>query len=121
MVVVSKIQGLCSDHFWGRLGRPSGLGAYVFGDNRLGDYNLKCGVYQVHRNGSKKVISRHIDNFPANPQTGPQQAWRNLFKAGMQAWALLDSESKAVYNSKVYPRYQYGVNRFLTEYIKNNR
>jgi len=118
MVVVTKIQGLCSDHFWGRLGRPSGLGAYVFGANRLGDYNLRCGVYQVHRNPKRKVISRHIDNFPANPRSVAQTVRRNLFKAGMLAWKNLDTETRAEYNSRVYPKYQYGVNRFLTEYMK---
>lgn len=121
MVIVTKIQGLMSDDFRGKCGEPWGFGAAVFGRTRYGEYYERYGVYQKQVTSKGKKLSRHIDNFPSNPRTVPQQAWRNLFKAGMVAWNALDNETKAEYNSRVYPPGQYGVNRFLTEYIKLNR
>lgn len=121
MVVVTKIQGLLSDDFRGKFGRPSGFGAYVCGDNRLGDYELRAGVYQLHRGLKKNVLSRHRDNFPTNPQTPAQQAWRLIFANGKQAWDLLDTESKQAYNERRYPHRMSGYNRFMSEYLKLNR
>lgn len=121
MVIILPNQGLLSDEYSGRFGRPSGFGAYVFGDNRLGEMSLLNGVYQKHKTKRGMKHNLHRDNWPSNPNSASQQVWRTLFKNGMAAWKLLDSETKAEYNNRVYPKHQYGVNRFLTEYIKNNR
>lgn len=113
--------GLCSDDYKGRFGIPAGLGAYVCGDNRLGDYSEVCGVYQRQVTKQGKKISLHRDNWSTCPRTPAQVAWFNLFKEAMEAWKALDTETKQEYNARVYPRHWYGINRFISEYIKAHR
>jgi hypothetical protein len=121
MVICTPKQSLLSDEYRGRFGRPSGFGAYVFGEMRFGEYSPLTGVYQKHLTKRGKKFNLHRDNWPTCPRTPAQVAWFTLFKNGMAAWKLLDIETKAEYNSRVYPPGLYGCNRFLQEYIKANR
>lgn len=121
MVVVNSIQGLLSDDFRGKFGRPSGFGAYICGENRLGEFEPRSGVYQVHRTGKRKMLSRHVDNFPTNPRTPAQQAWRAIFASGKLAWDSLDTETQRTYNVRRYPPHMSGYNRFMSEYLKEHR
>lgn len=121
MVVVARQKKLYSDDCRGKFGEPQGFGWYVFGRSRYGDINDMYGVYQRHTYNNRKVLSLHRDNFPANPRTTVQQAWRALFAEAMVAWNALDTETRQAYNAMVYPTGQYGVNRFITKYIKENR
>jgi hypothetical protein len=121
MVIMTPNQGLCSDEFIGPFGRPAGLGAYVCGANRLGEYSEITGVYQRHLTKKGLKLNLHRDNFPSNPRTPAQQAWRDLFRSAMTAWKALDAETKLAYNKRVYPPGQPGQNRFIKEYIKLHR
>ena len=121
MVIINTNSYLYSDDFRGKCGEPTGYGEAIFGKSRYGDRLFWNGVFQKHMTKKGMKLNRHRDNFPTNPQTVPQQAWRNLFRSAMLAWAELDTETKAEYNSMVYPPGQYGVNRFITEYIKLHR
>lgn len=118
MVILTPNEGLLSDRFTGRFGRPSGFGAYVFGDNRLGEFSMLNGVYQMHVTKTGKKLNLHRDNWPTNPNSVAQQARRNLFTDAMTAWKVLDTETKQEYNNRVYPRGMTGHNRFISEYMK---
>lgn len=119
MVVIKEQTGLHSDRFVGRFGRPSGFGAYVFGEMRFGEYSPLNGVYQTHRRKSGVIHVLHRDNWPTNPNSELQQVRRNLFSDAMNAWKALDTETKQEYNSRVYPTGQSGMNRFISEYMKS--
>jgi hypothetical protein len=121
MALVTEKTGLHGDRFTGKFGRPAGFGAYVFGDNRFGEYSEIQGVYQYQMGAKKKVCSLHRDNFPSNPQTEAQQAWRAVFTAGKEAWDALDTENKEAYNNLRYPPGQSGFNRFMSKYLKAHR
>jgi hypothetical protein len=121
MVMIPKKHLLHADTVTGRIGRSAGFGAYVFGANRFGEYSEEYGVYQRHMTKRGLKRNRHITNWPTPNKSPAQQAWFDLFKAGMQAWKELDTETKAEYNSRVYPPGLYGCNRFLQEYIKAHR
>jgi len=120
MVILTPNQGLISDEFKGRFGRPSGLGAYVCGDNRLGEFSMLNGVYQRHKTKRGMKFNLHRDNWPANPNSEAQQARRNLFAEAMTAWKALDTETQQEYNSRVYPTGQSGHNRFVAEYMQSH-
>lgn len=120
MVILTPNQGLISDGFWGRFGRPSGFGAYVFGDNRFGEYSTITGVYQKHLTKRGKKFNLHRDNWPTNPRSVAQTARRNLFKSAITAWHALDSETQQEYNRRVYPPGQHGVCRFISEYMRSH-
>lgn len=121
MVICTPKQSLLSDEYRGRFGRPAGLGAYVCGANRIGEFSLITGVYQKQLTKRGKKFSLHRDNWPTGEKSQKQKDWFNLFKNGMGAWKLLDTETKREYNTRVYPPGLYGCNRFLQEYIKANR
>lgn len=120
MVVIPKKHLLHADTVTGRIGRPAGFGAYVFGNNRFGEYSEANGVYQRHvtKRGLKR--NRHITNWPSNPNSVAQQARRNLFAEAMASWKTLDTETKAEYNSRVYPTGQSGHNRYIAEYMQSH-
>jgi hypothetical protein len=120
MVILTPNQGLISDGVWGRFGRPSGFGAYVFGDNRFGEFSMLNGVYQKHVTKRGKKFNLHRDNWPHNPRTEAQTVRRNLFKQAIIAWHELDSERQQEYTDRVYPPGQHGVNRFISEYMKSH-
>lgn len=120
MVICTPKQSLLSDEYKGRFGRPSGFGAYVFGEMRFGEYSPLNGVYQKFRTKSGTKFSLHRDNWPTNPNSEAQQIRRNLFHDAMELWQALDSETKQEYNDRVYPKGQSGCNRFISEYMKLN-
>ncbi len=121
MVIITPGTGLCSDEAKGRIGRPSGFGAYVFGEMYIGEYNDRCGVYQKQPTKRGKKMSMHRDNWPSNPNSLAQQANRFLFKNAVIAWNALDIETMAEYNARVFRPGQYGINIFIKEYMKANR
>jgi len=120
MVIIKPGTGLCSDEVKGRIGRPAGFGAYVFGDNRFGEYSEINGVYQKHPTKRGNKMNMHRDNWPTNPNSVAQQARRNLFAEAMTAWKALDNETKEEYNTRVYPTGQNGHNRFISEYMRSH-
>lgn len=120
MAIVTKIQGLCSDDFRGKCGEPWGFGAVVIGCSRYGEYNDRYGVYQKQLTKKGLKLSRHIDNFPTCPRTPAQLVYFNLFKQAVNAWKALDTQTKQEYNARVYPRHWYGINHFISEYIKSH-
>ena len=121
MVVVNRQKKLCSDQTRGKFGEPQSFGWYVFGKSRYADVNEMYGVYQMHTYNNRKVLSLHRDNFPSNPRTVPQQAWRAIFRNAKEAWDELDTETREVYNKLRYPTGQTGFNRFMSQYLKANR
>lgn len=121
MALVTEKTGLHADSYSGKFGEPDGYGHAIFARSRYGLNMIQAGVYQKQMGAKGKVLSRHRDNWPSNPRTVPQQAWRALFRDAMMAWRALDTETKEEYNNRVYPPAQYGVNRFITEYIKLHR
>jgi len=97
-----------------------GYGASVFGKAEYGSDNIRWGIYQRRKNNGRTSYCRMKFYFPKNPRSGPQQSWRAVFIAGMNAWAVLTDEQKEVYNQRARKYRMHGVNLFMKEWLKSN-
>jgi len=126
----------------GNIGKAYEYGQRIYGDvffgneeiyNAKGEYGAReygsffygteggiWGIYQRHHKKGKVSYRKLKFYIPKNPRTAPQSAWRDIFKAGMTAWANLTNEQKAVYNERAKARHLHGVNLFLREYLYSN-
>jgi hypothetical protein len=120
MVVINTKNGLYSLTAHGKIGKPNGFGAFMFGWSPFGEVNDKAGYYQKRYNKKRTITVRTRHYWPTNTETPARRAWRNVFAQGMQAWRELDNETRQEYNKRRYPFAMHGVNRFLREYLKNH-
>jgi len=88
-------------------------------DNQQDTPLERFGIYQRRHNNGKVVYIRENFYIPLNPQSGPQQSWRNTFKSGMEAWALLTDEEKEAYNREANKLHLHGVNLFLKRWLNS--
>lgn len=114
-----------------RFGFGTGYGFIDLGRNEFGDEAAIKGTYQRRVTGynqygrspgrkRKTYYVRMRDCTPNNPQTVPQQANRNKFKAGMTAWSALTPEEKQEWNKKAVKESRYGMHLFLKWWLNNN-
>ena len=120
MVVVTPESGLFSYNTRGRMGKPNGLGVMFLGWNDLGLDDDRCGTYQKHRTKKNKVTVKLWQNWPTNNKKTAQQAWRDVFKAGMLAWASLTPAEQWDYNHDRRAKHMTGKNLFLRKYLKSH-
>lgn len=104
-----------------QLGRPNRLGEHILGWTWLGHFNKYAGIYQKRHNYLENKIVGVKERFyrPTNPQSVPQQAWRQKFADGMDEWASLTPAEKEWYNQRGNLLGMHGVNLFLREYLSS--
>lgn len=105
----------------GRFGYGGGFGRLSFGFNRFGFYSKFCGIYQKKYYYGVPYISKMKMYRPTNPRTAPQQNWRAVFNAGVNAWFALDAESKDIWRRRAKNLHMTGFNKFMSEYLQSHR
>lgn len=100
-----------------RLGRSSEYGQKIHGKYQYGQYNPMYGIYQVRTESGKQVVIKKRFYIPANPRTIPQQAHRQKYGEGVEAWNNLTPEQKEAYNKKAKYKNLSGYNLYLKEYL----
>lgn len=114
-----------------KLGRGAGYGFARRGDGRYGDTQRLGGVYQRRLAGFKRspadnskthyyTYTRMRYYRPSNPQTEIQQANRSKFTDAVEAWALLTTVEKSVYNDRGKKLNRIGRNIFISEYMHSD-
>lgn len=89
------------------------LGYIQMGNNKLGtDYFKKITKGQYH-----KSIVRCKHYVPANPQTIPQQTWRNYFATVLASWQALSENEKDMWRKQSYPAHMSGWNRYAKYHL----
>ena len=95
----------------GRVGRRFGCGEAICGEAECGEENPISNIYEQRKKrekylgpGDKETGPPHTikktNYFPKNPQTIPQQAWRQVFKDMVATWNALNPAEKAEWNKK---------------------
>lgn len=94
-------------------------GVREYGGSQYGTDDIRYGIYQRRHSEGKVIFIREEFYWPKNPQTGPQQSWRNTFAAGMTAWKNLTDEQKAVYHEKATKLGIPAQNLFMKQYLNS--
>lgn len=83
-------------------------------------YNLLGTSYKIKNTGNYKSynVSKTVFYRPTNPQTGPQQAWRNYFAIVLSSWQSLSENDKNVWRKQRYPAHMSGWNRYAKMHLK---
>lgn len=92
-----------------------------YGWHIYGTDDKRWGIYQLRHRLGKRIFVRQQFYIPANPQSGPQQAWRTIFTNGMIAWGLLTQAEKNEYNKRANKYNLHGVNLFMKHYLNSNK
>ena len=121
MVVVNGLDRLYSFAARKKFGLPNFFGGAWYGVSVYGDDIEMSGVYQERHYNKKRVSVRMRHMFPANPRTEKQQAWRNLFRLGVNTWHDLTDNEKELYNERAKRYHFEGFNLFLREWLNDNR
>jgi hypothetical protein len=102
-------------------GLPGQLGEHILGWTPLGYRNDYAGVYQTRKAKVKGYTFFVKQRFyrPHNPNSIDQQAGRNKFREGMEAWALLTNPEKQVYNDLAKDQPIHGVNLFMRQWLES--
>jgi len=79
--------------------------------------NKWAGIYQRKLTKQGKKISLMPHYYPTNPRTPKQQAWRQIFVDGKEAWDNLTQTQKHSYNRRAIPLIFSGYNLFQREYL----
>lgn len=90
------------------------LGLITLGYNKLGSPNFK----KTDNQFNKKIIVRMRHYVTPNPQTEPQQTWRNYFATVLASWQALTENEKNIWRSKSYPAHMSGWNRYARVHLK---
>lgn len=120
MVIVERVDEAKSIDIRGRLGKPNGFGELYFGWSDFGDWFEGAGFYQARRNTKGQIIVKLRHYWPTNNQHVEQQAWRQVFKDGVNSWNELSESEKIEWNKKKYPRKMLGFHRYMRYYLKAN-
>jgi hypothetical protein len=111
------LKKMLSEDARGKFGRGGGFGRIAFGYNFFGFYSEFSGIYQKHYYCGKPYISKMKFYRPSNPRTDKQQAWRNKFASGMQAWGALEPEVKEQWSIKAKKERIPAYSLFLRQYL----
>lgn len=95
-------------------------GFKTYGSTEYGADDKRWGIYQKRKESGRVFFVRQDFYIPNNPQTGPQQAWRQVFTDGMTAWAVLTDAEKKGYNEKGSKLGMKGYNFFMREYLNSH-
>jgi hypothetical protein len=90
------------------------LGLMVLGNNLLGSPNFK----QRENQFNEKCVVKMRHYVTPNPQTEPQQEWRNYFATVLASWQALSENDKNVWRKKRYPAHMTGWNRYARYHLK---
>lgn len=88
-------------------------GLIILGQNKIGSTYLK----KINNVNIPKSIIRCKHYIPSNPQTEPQQEWRNYFATVLASWQALSENDKNVWRSKSYPAHMSGWNRYAKYHL----
>lgn len=117
---VEELDQIYSKRARKKFGLPNLWGASFFGVTEFGDDRSLFGVYSRRRRGKTVHTVQMPHMWPKNPQTGTQQAWRDVFAGGVAEWHLLTNDEKIEYNNRA-DRYQLqGFCLFMREYLHMN-
>jgi len=58
---------------------------------------------------------------PTNPRTEKQQAHRQILAEAVALWKALPLSTKKEYNKKAYGKQMSGYNKFISEYLNQNK
>jgi hypothetical protein len=86
----------------------------------LGADDVRWGVYQKRHGKHFSYYVREKFMVPRNPRTEIQQAWRNVFASGMEAWGDLTESERKLYNERGHRLKLHGVNLFLREWLNSH-
>ena len=75
------------------------------------------GIYQVRTRTGEHVQVKEKFYVPDNPQTEAQQAHRQKYGQGVEAWRALTPGQKAVYNKYAIGQNMSGYNFFMKIYL----
>lgn len=121
MVIVKGLDKVYSLDVRGKLFYPCGFGRVVFGYNKFGFYSVLSGIYSQKITKKGRAISRMKFYRPTNPQTETQQAWRDVFSAGVLAWRSLSSEDKEQLNRRALKFKMEGFNFFMRNWLYSHK
>lgn len=121
MVVLAREDNKIGAEIKGKLGAPSAYGTRNYGAFDYGAGAEEIGIYQVRTRFGKRVQVKEKHYIPTNPQTGPQQAWRQVYADSIVAWQTLTDEQKAVYTEKAKGKNMSGYNLFQKEYLLSHK
>ena len=96
-------------------------GYKVYGKIMYGQDDKRWGIYQKRHEQGKTFYIRENFYTPLNPQSVPQQAWRDIFTDGMTAWSNLTDAQKLVYHNRAQRYHLHGVNLYLREYLNSKK
>lgn len=119
MAIVGSTERVNDFGLVGKLGLAFTFGEKILGQSYYGDEDDIRGIFQRRHSKGKVIYVKERFYIPKNPQTTPQQTWRDKFKDGMTAWANLTDEQKNVYNLQGKRFKKHGVNIFMTEYLNS--
>lgn len=89
------------------------LGFVQMGYNNIGtDYFKNKTKGQHHR-----TIIKCKHYVPSNPQTVPQQTWRNYFATVLASWQALTENEKDVWRKQSFPAHMSGWNRYAKHHL----
>ena len=97
-----------------------GIGQYGvrdYGKTRYAQVILPFGIYQIRSEPEGQITVKKEFYVPNNPQTETQQAHRQKYGQGVEAWNNLTPEQKAVYNQRAKYKNLSGYNLYLREYL----
>lgn len=89
------------------------LGMIQLGYNNIGSDYLK----PYNENYKNKIIVKEKFYTPYNPQTVPQQSWRNYFATVLASWQALTENEKDIWRKYSYPEHMSGYNRYLSKHL----
>jgi len=117
MVVLTGINQGIGAKIKGKIEASSGYGNRKYGAFRYAAGAEEQGIYQVRTRFDKKTQVKEKLYIPTNPQTGPQQAWRQVYTDSIVAWHNLTDEQKEIYNENAIGQKMSGYNLFQKEYL----
>jgi len=121
MGIIAPFDAVQSLGVTGQLGFTNGFGRIRYGYNFFGLLDDAAGIYQrVLTLAGKETIQRSIFR-PTNPQTGPQQAWRGVFRAGVAAYHALTDAERLLLLKKARTRGMTGFNLFVGNWLQSHR
>lgn len=121
MVLVRGTDKVASLTVTGKLGYTAGVGLARAGYSKCGSSKQYGGIYQRKKTLAGWATSRMRYYNPSNPQTTAQQAWRAVFSAGWEAYALLTTDEKMQLSKEARHYRLSGPQLFLKRYLESHR
>lgn len=120
-MIVSGVEKLVSLDARGKFARTGGFGAIRFAYNYFGYHTKYAGIYSIKHTRKGRALSRMKHYRPTNPRTPLQQAWRAVFTAGRNAYALLSPDDLRLLKRQAMNQRMTKYNLFMSRYLKANR